>query len=160
MEHLDKKIKQLDSELLLSGVYFLFLKGEIIYVGQSEKLLFRIASDEHREKKWDNIKYISSKTFYWMDDYYFRRYFEQRCIHKLKPKYNSKMDKDKYISLNNFLMRRHLFNQNGNYVDVISNNLGDFSKTNTYSSKKYCKDHRYKNYFNRYFLSFFSLDFK
>jgi len=118
-------MKNLNSELLLSGVYFLFLKKKIIYVGQSEKLLFRIVSDEHRKKKWDNIKYISSKTFYWMDDYYFRRYFEQRCIHKLKPKYNSKMDKDKYISLNNFLMRRHLFNQNGNYVDVISNNLGN-----------------------------------
>ena len=38
-------MKQLDSELLLSGVYFLFLKGEIIYVGQSEKLLFRISDD-------------------------------------------------------------------------------------------------------------------
>ena len=44
-------MKNLNSELLLSGVYFLFLKGKIIYVGQSEKLLFRIASDEHREKK-------------------------------------------------------------------------------------------------------------
>ena len=144
-------MKNLNSELLLSGVYFLFLKKKIIYVGQSEKLLFRIVSDEHRKKKWDNIKYISSKTFYWMDDYYFRRYFEQRCIHKLKPKYNSKMDKDKYISLNNFLMRRHLFNQNGNYVDVISNNLGDFSKTNTYKtpSKKTKFGNSFLNHFSK-----------
>ena len=113
-----------NTELLLAGVYFLIRKGKIIYIGQSEKLLFRISDDEHRKKKWDSVRYITTKTFYWMDDYYFRRYFEQRCIHKFKPKYNSKIDKDKYVSLNNFLMRRHLFNQNGTYVDVISNYLG------------------------------------
>ena len=144
-------MNKLDPELLLAGVYFLMLKGEIIYVGQSEKLLFRIVSDEHRKKKWDNIKYISSKTFYWMDDYYFRRYFEQRCIHRFKPKYNNETDKDKYVSLNNFLMRRHLFNQNGNYVDVISNNLGDFSKTNTYKtpSKKTKFGNSFLNHFSK-----------
>ena len=141
-------MKQLDSELLLSGVYFLFLKGEIIYVGQSEKLLFRIASNEHRGKKWDDVKYISSKTFYWMDDYYFRRYFEQRCIHRLKPKYNDKKDRDKYVSLNNFLMRRHLFNQNGTYVDVISNNLGDVTNT---SWKNPSKHTRFSNYWINHF---------
>ena len=127
-------MNKLDPELLLAGVYFLMLKGEIIYVGQSEKLLFRISDDEHRKKQFDDVRYITTKTFYWMDDYYFRRYFEQRCIHKFKPKYNGESDKKKYVALYNFLMRRHLFNQNGTYVDVISNNLGDLSKTNTYKN--------------------------
>ena len=118
-------MNKLDPELLLAGVYFLMLKGEIIYVGQSEKLLFRVAKDEHQKKNFDDIRYITAKTFYWMDDYYFRRYFEQRCIHRFKPMYNSESDKKKYVALYNFLMRRHLFNQNGTYVDVISNNRGN-----------------------------------
>ena len=141
-------MNKLDPELLLAGVYFLMLKGEIIYVGQSEKLLFRISDDEHRKKQFDDVRYITTKTFYWMDDYYFRRYFEQRCIHKLKPKYNSKMDKDKYVSLNNFLMRRHLFNQNGTYVDVISNNLGDFTNTSWNNPSKHT---RFSNYWINHF---------
>ena len=47
---------------------------------------------------------------------------------------NNKKDRDKYVALNNFLMRRQLFNQNPNFVDVISNWRGDFSKTNTYKN--------------------------
>ena len=143
-------MNKLDPELLLAGVYFLMLKGEIIYVGQSEKLLFRISDDEHRQKKWDDVRYITTKTFYWMDDYYFRRYFEQRCIHRFKPKYCDKKDREKYVSLYNFLMRRHLFNQNGKYVDVISNWCGDFSEKNTY------KNPSHKTKFGNRFINHFS----
>ena len=60
-------MNKLDPELLLAGVYFLMLKGEIIYVGQSEKLLFRVAKDEHQKKNFDDIRYITAKTFIgWM----------------------------------------------------------------------------------------------
>ena len=132
--------RQIDfSESVIAGVYFLMLKDKVVYVGQTECLLDRIA--KHRAEKikdFDAFKYISSKTFYWLDDYYFRKYFEQRCIHRFQPEYNCDSDKNKYVSLNTFLMRRHLFNQNGTYVDVVSNNLGKCG-FDSKSTKFYCK---------------------
>ena len=48
-------------------------------------------------------------------------------------------------------MRRHLFNQNGTYVDVISNWCGDFSEKNTYKtpSKKTKFGNRFINHFSK-----------
>ena len=111
------------SDLFLAGVYFLINKGKVVYVGESGKTINRI--ENHRDKVFDDLKVISTKTFYWLDDYWFRLYLERRCTYFFKPKYN----KQEYalnapISLNNFLLRRHLWNQNPNFVNVISNFCG------------------------------------
>ena len=131
------------SDLFLAGVYFLINKGKVVYVGESEKIINRIENhhkDTDNPKVFDDLKVISTKTFYWLDDYWFRLYFERRCIYFFKPKYN----KQEYalkspISLNNFLMRRHLWNQNPNFVDVVSNFCG---KKGWLS-----KDTKFKNHF-------------
>jgi hypothetical protein len=109
------------SDLFLAGVYFLINKGKVVYVGESGKIINRI--ENHRDKVFDDLKVISTKTFYWLDDYWFRRYYERKCIYFFQPKYN-KEGKDYPILLNNFLMRRHLWNQNPQFVDVVSNFCG------------------------------------
>ena len=121
------------SDLFLAGVYFLINKGKVVYVGESGKIINRI--ENHRDKVFDDIKVISTKTFYWLDDIWFRLYFERRCIYFFQPEYNDR-GKSHPISLNNFLMRRHLWNQNPQFVNVVSNYCGR-EKFN--SSKRYTK---------------------
>ncbi len=109
------------SDLLLAGVYFLINKGKVVYVGESKKIINRL--EQHKKKKYDDLKVISTKTFYWLDDYWFRLFFERQCIYFFQPKYNDK-GKSHPILLNNFLMRRHLWNQNPQFVNVVSNYCG------------------------------------
>ena len=119
------------SDLFFAGVYFLINKGKVVYVGESEKIINRI--ENHRDKVFDDIRVISTKTFYWLDDIWFRLYFERRCIYFFQPEYNDR-GKSHPVLLNNFLMRRHLWNQNPQFVDVVSNYCGT-EKFN--SSKKH-----------------------
>ena len=109
------------SDLLLAGVYFLINKGKVVYVGESRKIINRL--ENHKDKDFDDLKVISTKTFYWLDDIWFRLYFESKCIYFFQPKYNEK-GKKYSISLNNFLMRMHLWNQNPQFVNVVSNYYG------------------------------------
>ena len=77
------------SELLLSGIYFLIHKREIVYVGKSDCIVRRIGEHVREGKKiFDNFKFFSSKTFFWMDSPKHRGYAEAKCIRKFKPKYN------------------------------------------------------------------------
>ena len=110
------------SDLLLAGVYFLIKEGKVVYVGESKKIINRI--EQHEGKDFDDLKVISTKTFYWLDDVWFRRFFERKCIYFFQPKYNE-LGKGWPILLNNFLMRRHLWNQNPQFIDVVSNKYGE-----------------------------------
>ena len=59
------------SDLLLAGVYFLINKGKVVYVGESGKIINRIQNhhkDMGNPKVFDDLKVISTKTFYWLDD--------------------------------------------------------------------------------------------
>ena len=76
------------SDLLLAGVYFLINKGKVVYVGESRKIINRL--ENHKDKDFDDLKVISTKTFYWLDDIWFRLYFESKCIYFFQPKYNEK----------------------------------------------------------------------
>ena len=133
------------SDLFFSGVYFLINKGKVVYVGESEKIINRI--ENHRDKVFDDMRVISTKTFYWLDDIWFRLYFERRCIYFFQPEYNDK-GKSHPVLLNNFLMRRHLWNQNPQFVDVVSNYCGtekfNSSKKHTTFMQKWLH-HRSKN---------------
>ena len=133
------------SDLFFSGVYFLINKGKVVYIGESEKIINRI--ENHRDKVFDDMRVISTKTFYWLDDIWFRLYFERRCIYFFQPEYNDK-GKSHPVLLNNFLMRRHLWNQNPQFVDVVSNYCGtekfNSSKRHTTFMQKWLH-HRSKN---------------
>ena len=133
------------SDLFLAGVYFLINKGKVVYIGEFEKIINRI--ENHRDKVFDDMRVISTKTFYWLDDIWFRLYFERRCIYFFQPEYNDK-GKSHPVLLNNFLMRRHLWNQNPQFVDVVSNYCGtekfNSSKKHTTFMQKWLH-HRSKN---------------
>jgi len=133
------------SDLFLAGVYFLIKEGKVVYVGESGKIINRL--EQHRAKVFDAMRVISTKTFYWLDDYWFRLYFERRCIYFFQAKYN-KEGKGYPILLNNFLMRRHLWNQNPQFVDVVSNYCGtekfNSSKKHTTFMQKWL-NHRSRN---------------
>ena len=77
------------ADLFLSGIYFLTHKGKIVYVGESDCIIRRIG--EHKNSKvFDNFKFISSKTFFWLDSEQHRLYAEHKCIRWFKPKFNKK----------------------------------------------------------------------
>ena len=63
----------------MTGVYFLYKKDEVVYVGQSVDIERRIT--EHPDKKFDSFKYIECNVDE-LDS------LEERCIKEIKPKYN------------------------------------------------------------------------
>ena len=79
------------SDLFLAGVYFLINKGKVVYVGESDCIVRRIGDHKREGKKtFDNFRFLSSKTFFWMDSKKHREYAEHKCIRLFNPKYNEK----------------------------------------------------------------------
>ncbi len=84
-----KRENNCNADSFLSGIYFLTSKGKIVYVGQSDSIITRIGDHIRDNKKiFDNFKFISSKTFFWLDSIKHREYAEAKCIRKFRPKYN------------------------------------------------------------------------
>ena len=70
------------TELIESGVYLLFNKGEVVYIGESGSLYSRIGT--HRKNKlFDSFRVLSCKQSR-------RRYWEKVLIKKFLPRYNKK----------------------------------------------------------------------
>ncbi len=67
-----------------SGVYFLFLNSELVYVGQGWNCFLRVA--EHTRK--DSDKIFTSWNFVPISDEQERKALEQDLRKVLKPKYN------------------------------------------------------------------------
>ena len=94
-------------------IYFLFNKNKIVYIGETEKENGKRIYN-HTDKKFDknNVKCISSKKLSFLNNKYFRRYYELRWINKFKPKYNK--EKTKAPSLNLFFLKMFLWFENPN----------------------------------------------
>jgi excinuclease UvrABC nuclease subunit len=75
------KLPRYEIHKTMSGVYILFNKGKIIYIGQSKRIQSRIAT--HLETyAFDSYSYIE------INNYYERLLTEATLIHWYKPKYN------------------------------------------------------------------------
>jgi len=84
-----KRENDCHANLFLSGIYFLMHKGKIVYVGESDCIIRRIGEHKSKGSKvFDNFKFISRKTFFWLDSKYHRLYAEHKCQRKFEPKYN------------------------------------------------------------------------
>ena len=70
------------TELIESGVYILFNKGEVIYIGESGSLYSRIGT-HRKDKMFDTFRVLPCKQSR-------RRYWEKVLIKKYLPKYNKK----------------------------------------------------------------------
>tara|TARA_R100001082_G_C4292590_1_gene128833 strand:+ start:65 stop:637 length:573 start_codon:yes stop_codon:yes gene_type:complete len=91
------------SDILLAGIYFLTHKGKIVYVGEADCIARRLGDHKSEGVKiFDNFKFISTKTFFWLDSVKHRLYAEHKCIRKFKPKYNKKgkIYSNKFFSFN------------------------------------------------------------
>lgn len=94
---LDKltKIKHdYDKDLVEYYVYILYKNNEIVYVGQTKQLFFRI-NNHSKTKDFDQFSYISCGSYQEMMD------IETALILELQPKYNKRLGRD-YISVNGF----------------------------------------------------------
>tara|TARA_R110000803_G_scaffold119493_2_gene187798 strand:- start:51 stop:620 length:570 start_codon:yes stop_codon:yes gene_type:complete len=92
-------------------IYFLFDKNKLVYIGET-KVENGKRINQHKDKKFDKAKCISSKKLSFLNNEYFRKYYELRLINRFKPKYNK--EKTKAPSLNNFICKIFLFNENPN----------------------------------------------
>ena len=81
----------------ISGIYFLYYKNKLVYIGQSINIIMRLWS--HRgQKLYDNAIYFNINNN--------RLLIEKKLIEKYKPIYNAR-NNDKYIKneiyINNIL---------------------------------------------------------
>ena len=87
-------------------------KKDILYAGETGTELGK-RPVSHKDKKFDVVKGISSTTFKFLNNKYFRKYYELRCINKFAPtKYNR--TKNRASTLNFFLLKMFLWFENPN----------------------------------------------
>ncbi len=92
-------------------IYFLFNKNKIVYIGETEKEIGKRIFQHKKDKKFNEVKCISSKKLSFLNNKYFRKYYELRWINKFnKPKYNKQ--KTKAPSLNLFFLKMFLWFEN------------------------------------------------
>ena len=92
-------------------IYFLIYMKVIVYIGETEKEPGKRIY-QHTDKKFDDVKCISSKKLSFLKNEYFRKYYELRWINKFKPKYNKQ--NTKAPSLNLFFLKIFLWFENPN----------------------------------------------
>ena len=92
-------------------IYFLFYMGVIVYIGETEKEPGKRIY-QHTDKKFNDVKCISSKKLGFLKNKYFRKYYELRLINRFKPKYNK--ETTKAPSLNLFFLKMFLWFENPN----------------------------------------------
>ena len=93
-------------------IYFLIYMKVIVYIGETEKEPGKRIY-QHTDKKFDDVKCISSKKLSFLKNEYFRKYYELRWINKFKPKYNKQ--NTKAPTLNNFICKMFLWFENPNH---------------------------------------------
>ena len=121
-------------------IYFLFDRNKIVYIGETETE-FGKRIYQHKDKKFDVVKCISSKKLSFLKNEYFRKYYELRWINKFKPKYNK--EKTKAPSLNLFLLKMFLWFENPNPHWLVP--LSTYSPFMQKKHQRWLPEHKNKN---------------
>ena len=121
-------------------IYFLLDMKVIVYIGETEKEPGKRIY-QHTDKKFDDVKCISSKKLSFLKNEYFRKYYELRWINKFKPKYNK--EKTKATSLNLFFLKIFLWfeNPNPHWLVPLSMNSPFMQKQH----QRWLPEHKNKN---------------
>ena len=121
-------------------IYFLLDMKVIVYIGETEKEPGKRIY-QHTDKKFDDVKCISSKKLSFLKNEYFRKYYELRWINKFKPKYNK--EKTKAPSLNLFFLKIFLWfeNPNPHWLVPLSMNSPFMQKQH----QRWLPEHKNKN---------------
>jgi len=128
-------------------IYFVINKKskKIVYIGESQNGRSRVQLRRFNEKVY-NVEVITSKKIKFLENFYFRRYYEARWIYKFKPKYNKQINTPP--NLNTFLMKMFLWNENPqtDWIVPFSKNcpfkckfLSHIQKQNKYIYNDYSK---------------------
>jgi len=94
-----------------AGIYFYLYKNIVIYIGEGVNVFKRANEDIEKkigDKKFDEIRYITEDTFYWLSDERFRKYYEYRWIYRFKDTVVN-TNKHKTPTLGHFLEKMFLW---------------------------------------------------
>ena len=122
-------------------IYFLFDRNKIVYIGETETEFGKRIYQHKKDKKFDEVKCISSKKLSFLKNEYFRKYYELRWINKFKPKYNK--EKPKAPSLNLFLLKMFLWFENPNPHWLVP--LSTYSPFMQKKHQRWLPEHKNKN---------------
>ena len=122
-------------------IYFLIYMKVIVYIGETATEFGKRIYQHKKDKKFDDVKCISSKKLSFLKNEYFRKYYELRWINKFKPKYNK--EKTKAPSLNLFFLKIFLWfeNPNPHWLVPLSMNSPFMQKQH----QRWLPEHKNKN---------------
>ena len=122
-------------------IYFLIYMKIIVYIGETATEFGKRIYQHKKDKKFDEVKCISSKKLSFLKNEYFRKYYELRWINKFKPKYNK--EKTKAPSLNLFLLKMFLWFENPNPHWLVP--LSTYSPFMQKKHQRWLPEHKNKN---------------
>ena len=122
-------------------IYFLIYMKVIVYIGETATEFGKRIYQHKKDKKFDEVKCISSKKLSFLKNEYFRKYYELRWINKFKPKYNK--EKPKAPSLNLFLLKMFLWFENPNPHWLVP--LSTYSPFMQKKHQRWLPEHKNKN---------------
>ena len=93
MKDYEKRIRTGGLEILC-GVYFLYYKKKLVYVGVSYNIAVRLNQHQNSKKIWDEVRYIIEP------DYYKAIVIENYYLDKYNPHFNIAGSKLKYHESN------------------------------------------------------------
>ena len=122
-------------------IYFLIYMKVIVYIGETATEFGKRIYQHKKDKKFDEVKCISSNKLSFLKNEYFRKYYELRWINKFKPKYNK--EKTKAPSLNLFLLKMFLWFENPNPHWLVP--LSTYSPFMQKKHQRWLPEHKNKN---------------
>jgi hypothetical protein len=115
-------------------------KKDIVYGGETKSELGKEPISKTNMEKHTSVRKISSTVFKFLNNEYFRKYYERRWINFFNPYYNQ--EKYKLPSLNLFLLKMFLHFENPNpfFINPLTNHCEFMREKN--SEGLYWLEHR------------------
>ncbi len=70
----------------MTGIYFLFKRGKLIYIGESTNLSVRVCQSEHIRKEYDFVRFIQcdQKNLRYYENRWVDRFYHNGKFRKLR----------------------------------------------------------------------------
>ena len=128
------------------SIYFLFNKNKIVYIGEtSVEKGKRI--HQHKDKLFNSYSEINGNKISFINNIFFRKYYELRLINKFKPRYNK--ETTTAPTLNEFICKMFLWYENPNPTFINPLTAYNQIKYNKYLEYR-TKQRKLKKVLNQY----------
>ena len=121
-------------------IYFLIYMKVIVYIVETATEFGKRIYQHKKDKKFDEVKCISSNKLSFLKNEYFRKYYELRWINKFKPKYNKEKTKAPILNLFFLKMFLHFENPNPLWINPLTDHCEFMREKN--SEGLYWLEHR------------------